>query len=79
MCYQLAGHIVTGIFDIIKDNRIQHLFSKGPKYRLPTYIDFDACRAEIAEGLNIFARKWYKRELAENQSILTWKKELFKS
>ena len=72
-CYQSAGHIVTNNFNIIKDKRIRHLFSKFPKYRLPTEIDFDACRAEIAEGLNVFANRWCKRESADKQSLSSWK------
>ena len=53
-CYQPAGHVVTGDLNVIKDYRIRNLISKGPKYRIPSDIDFNTCRAEIAESLNSF-------------------------
>ena len=41
--------LITGNFDIIKDKRIRALLSKGPKYRLPSLIDFDTCRNHISK------------------------------
>ena len=41
---QPAGHIVTGNLKIISDSRIRNIVSKGPKYRFPSYINFDKCR-----------------------------------
>ena len=41
-CYAPAGHIITGDLGVIKDNRIQKLISKGPKYRLSAEMDIDA-------------------------------------
>ena len=40
-CYELAGHIITGNLKIISDSRIRSIISKGPKYRLPSQIDFN--------------------------------------
>ena len=36
------GHILTGNLKIIKNNKLRKLFSKGPKFREPQEIDFDA-------------------------------------
>ena len=76
-CYQPAGHVITGNFDIIKDKRIRHLFSKGPKYRLPCEIDFDACRVEIAEALSNYAKDWCKRESTNKEALSSWKRAIF--
>ena len=43
MFYQPAGHIVTGNLKIISDSSIRKIVSKGPKYRFPSYINFDKC------------------------------------
>ena len=53
-CYEPAGHI-TGNLKIISDSRIRSIISKGPKYRLPSLIDFNKCREEIAVALMSFA------------------------
>ena len=76
-CYSPSGHIITGNFDIIKDKRIRNLFIKGPKYRLPSPIDFEACRVEIATAIDAFCVKWCRREDAEANSLSNWKKQIF--
>ena len=73
--YAPAGHVITGNFEII-DKRIRHLFSKGPKYRMPSYIDFDVCRKHMAESLEEFSVKWCRRENAEPSALSAWKKSI---
>ena len=48
----LSWHVVTGTLKIISDSRIRKLVSKGPKYRFPSYVDFNRCRDEIASEFN---------------------------
>ena len=67
--YQPAGHIVTGNLKIISDSRIRKNVSKGPKYRFPSYINFDKCREEIASALNDFSNRWCKREGVEANAL----------
>ena len=38
--YPLADHVVTGDLACIPDKGLRSLFKKGPKYRLPSRIDF---------------------------------------
>ena len=45
---------MTGNLKIISDSRIRYIVSKGPKYRIPSRIDFKKCREEIASALNDF-------------------------
>ena len=73
-----AGHVITGNFDIIKDKRIRKIFLKGPKYRIPSDIDFDACRGQIAESIESFCVKWCRRENADSNSLTLWKRNIFK-
>ena len=75
-CYTPSGHIITGNFDIITDKRIRNLFTKGPKYRLPSSIDFDKCKVEIAEALDLFCKQWCGREGADSNSLSEWKKQI---
>ena len=41
--YPPAGHVVTGDLTCIPYKGLQSLFRKGPKYRLPSKIDFTKC------------------------------------
>ena len=72
-----AGHIVTGNLIIISDSRICKIVSKGPKYRFPSYINFDKCREEIASALNDFGNRWSKREGVEDTALKEWKRSIF--
>ena len=52
--------------------------SKGPKYRLPSNIDFPKCRREIAASLNDFSNRWCKRKNVEPDALKEWKINIFK-
>lgn len=51
---------------------------KGPKYRIPSEIDFNACRGQIAESIEDFSVKWCRRENADSNALVTWKRNIFK-
>ena len=48
-----------------------------PKYRFPSYINFDKCREEIASALNDFGNRWCKRESVEDNALKEWKRSIF--
>ena len=73
---QPAGHIVTGNLKIISDSRIRNIVSKGPKYRFPSYINFDKCREKIASALNEFGNRWCKGEGVEDGALKVWKRSI---
>ena len=77
ICYEPAGHIITGNLKIISDSRIRSIISKGPKYRLPSQIDFNKCREEIAVALNKFCKRWCRREHVECNALNSWKISIF--
>ena len=60
---------------LISDSRIRKIVSKGPKYKFPSYINFDKCREEIASALNGFGNRWCKREGVEDNALNQWKKK----
>ena len=72
-CYRPAGHIITGNFDILNNQRLKDIFTKGPKYRLPTKINFVKCLEHITDALNNFINVWCKRENVENAALENWK------
>ena len=76
-CYQPAGHINTGNLKIISDSRIRSIISKGPKYKLASQIDSNKCREEIAVTLNVFCKRWCRRENVEYNALNSWKLCIF--
>ena len=52
---------------------VKILFLEGPKYRLPSTIDFPKFRWEIAAPLNDFSKRWCKREKFEPDALKEWK------
>lgn len=71
--YPPVGHVITGNLDIVEHSQLKNLLYKGPKYRLPNKIDFDACVSEIHNSLELFCEKWCKRENAEISALTKWK------
>ena len=52
--------------------------TKGPKYRLPTQIDFKTCRDQIETSLQDFSIKWCRRENADSKALDPWLKDIFR-
>ena len=75
-CYLPAGHVITGDFNLI-DKRIRHLFLKGPKYRLPSKIDFTSCLDDMTSSIENFCSKWCKRENVPCDALYKWKSKIF--
>ena len=46
------GHIITGDLNIINNNKLRKLISKGPKYREPALINWKDARNQITIGLD---------------------------
>ena len=76
-CYKPVGHIITGNFKILNNLNLINIFKKGPKYRLPTSIDFVKCLKEIDISLNKFTESWCKRENTDMDALNDWKKFIF--
>ena len=53
-------HILTGNLQIIKNNKLRKLFSKGPKYREPAKINFETARETIKSGIEYFIKAFLK-------------------
>ena len=74
---RLQIHEITGNLKIITDSRIRSIISKGLKYRLPSQIDFNKCRKEIAVALNEFCKRWCRREHVKCNALNSWKISIF--
>ena len=70
--------MITGNLNVIPDSRVPNIFSKGPKYRFPSKINFPKCRRKIAASLNDFSNRWCKRKNVEPDALKQWKINIFK-
>ncbi|KAK3098962.1 hypothetical protein FSP39_024732 [Pinctada imbricata] len=62
-----------GDFSIIQDKQLRGLLKKGPKYRIPSKIDFIKCREVLKEALDNYTKRWCKSEGVESHSLNDWK------
>ena len=76
--YPPAGHVVTGDLACIPDKGLRSLFKKGPKYRLPSRIDFTKCRSIVAEALQTYCKRWCKKEGVGVHALNDWKDEFLR-
>ena len=74
--YPPAGHVVTGDLDCIPDKGLRSLFKKGPKYRLPSRVDFTKCRSIVDEALQTYSKRWCKKEGVGVHALNDWKNEI---
>ena len=76
--YPPAGHVVTGDLNCIHDKGLRSLFEKGPKYRLPSRIDFTKCRSIVEEALQSYCKRWCKKENVGVHALNDWKNEFLR-
>ena len=67
------GHVVSGNLDIVPNPELHALFLKGPQYREPKTIDFDAVMIEIKNGLKVLIDKWRKKYSVSVKHFDSWK------
>ena len=61
----------TGDLNVVPNEDLRWLLSKGPTYRPPVSIDLDAVRKEV-EKLEDFVNRWYERERV-TEGLDDWK------
>ena len=55
-----------------------HFLKKGPKYRLPSRIDFTKCRSIVEEALQTYFKRWCKKEGVGVHALNDWKNEFLR-
>ena len=76
--YPPAGHLVTGDLACIPDKGLRSLFKKGPKYRLPSRIDFTKCRSIVEEALQTYCKRWCKKKGVGVHALNDWEDEFLR-
>ena len=76
--YPSAGHVETGDLSCIHDKGLRPLFKKGPKYRLPSRIDFTKNRSIVEVALQSYCKRWCKKESVGVHALNDWKNEFLR-
>ena len=76
--YPPTGHVVTGDLTCIPDQGLRSLVKKGPKYRLLSRTDFTKCRDIVEDVLQIYCKRWSKKEGVGVHAINDWKTEFLR-
>lgn len=71
------NHILTGNLQIVKNNKLRKLLSKGPKYREPTELKWDVAKSIIEGGVNDFMKGLSETKRISPLTLVNWKNSIF--
>ena len=72
-CDPAHGHVVTGNLNIIKNNKLRKLLSKGPNYREPKTLNYNKCFSSIESDLQDMVDKLTNKYTLANNALNAWK------
>ena len=75
-CYPTHGHVITGDLTIIDNHKLKDLILKGPKYREPTKVNWVKNKSMIFDAIDLYAKKWAKREKEDLSLLSLWKEKV---
>ena len=75
-CYEPHGHVITGDLRVIENAKLRELVAKGPKYREPNRGNWKATETMFLESIDVYAKRWFKREQVELKYLSEWKDHL---
>ena len=70
-------HILTGNLQIVKNNKLRKLISKGPKYREPAEIKWEDAKGVIEGGVDDFMKDLSETKRISSLTLLNWKNSIF--
>ena len=71
------GHVLTGNLQIINNNKLRKLISKGPKFREPCKIDWNIAKDIIREGVEDYLKTLKAVKKVDISFFENWKQTLF--
>ena len=75
-CYNPAGHIMTGDFNIVRISKHRDILSKGSKYKKPRCFTWKQNSKLIFDSVEEYARRWAKKEDVEVDTLSEWVKSV---
>ena len=75
-CNETHGHVITGDLRVIENAKLRELVAKGPTYREPNRVNWKATETMFLGSIDLYAKKWSKREQVELKYLSEWKDQL---
>ena len=75
-CSEPHGHVITGDLRVIENAKQRELNAKGPNYREPNRVNWKTTETMFLVSIDLYAKKWSKREQAELKYLSEWKDQL---
>ena len=72
-CIHLQAMLSWATLPVSLTKDYGHFLRKGPKYRLPSRIDFTKCRIIVEEALQTYCKRWCKKEGVGVHVLNDWK------
>ena len=76
ICYNPAGHIITGDLNVVRISKLRDILSKGPKYKEPRSFTWKQNSKLILDSVEEYARRWAKKEDVEVDTLSEWVKSV---
>ena len=74
--YAPWGHVVTGDFCIVQNEKLRDLLRKGPKCREPVSFSWHQNFDIIMDACEAYARQWAKKEDVKLDTLSEWIKSI---
>ena len=74
--YAPCGNIVTGDFNIVRNDKLRDLLRKGQQYREPVSFSWHQKFDIIMDACKAYARRWAKKEDIELETLSEWIKSI---
>ena len=71
-----VNHIITGNLNIVTNDKLKELLSRGPKYREPRSFSWQQNFKIIMDAVEEHARKWVRRESTDTNALSEWVKAI---
>ena len=69
LCYEPHGHVITGDLKVIENAKLRELVGKGPKYRKPNRVNWEATETMFSESIDPLMQKFGPKENKWNSNI----------
>ena len=70
------GHVICGDLNIVSDDKLRALFTKGPKYRVPQPFSCSKAKESIVRGLDECISSWSSRSNTSKAAFEEWKSRI---
>ena len=67
------GHVITGDLNIVTDNNLRNLLSKGPKYREPLPFSCEKAKHNILNGIDTLIETWSNKASITPEAFKEWR------